>query len=238
MFKLLSSAITNAKTSKGDLDKYEAAILYLAPSTVSGRNVCPNASAGCASACLFTAGRGRFTNVYAARLRKTNLFWDDRALFQEWLMYDLTRLDRIATRKNKKAVVRLNGTSDITWPFSLYEAFPNIQFYDYTKDINRVKRLTKLQAEGRCLNYHLTFSLSEINYDQALYALALGANVAVVFRDTLPTRFMDRPVVSGDEHDFRFLDGKQIDGRGLVIGLKAKGRAKEDKSGFVMDASK
>lgn len=232
MYKLLSPASTNAKTSKGDLVTYEAAILYLAPSTVSGRNVCPKASAGCASSCLFTAGRGRFTNVYTARLNRTKLFWGDRALFTSWLSQDLERLLKRAKRRGVQAVARLNGTSDITWPFVLFERFSEIQFYDYTKDLSKLKRLKALQAEGRCLNYHLTFSLSETNEVEAAQALALGFNVAAVFRDGLPMNYLGRRVISGDEHDFRFLDEN---GPGFIIGLKAKGRAKHDKSGFVID---
>jgi hypothetical protein len=43
---------------------------------------------------------------------------------------------------------------------------------------------------------------------------------------------MGMSVVDGDADDLRFLDG-----RGVVVGLKAKGPAKKDTSGFVRDAA-
>ena len=36
--------------------------------------------------------------------------------------------------------------------------------------------------------------------------------------------------INGDEHDLRLLDPKNV-----VVGLKAKGKAKTDTSGFVMN---
>jgi hypothetical protein len=53
---------------------------------------------------------------------------------------------------------------------------------------------------------------------------------AAVFRDRLPAQFMGRKVINGDESDLRFLDDKNV-----IIGLKAKGRARHDKTGFVFD---
>ena len=48
--------------------------LHLAPHTLSGYNVCPHASKGCAEACLNTAGRGRMNMVQDARIKKTIMF--------------------------------------------------------------------------------------------------------------------------------------------------------------------
>ncbi len=92
-------------------------------------------------------------------------------------------------------------------------------FYDYTKHPDR-------DVSG-IANYSLTFSLAESNDSEAEQALAAGLNVAAVFKQ-VPTEFLGRPVVDGDESDLRFLDPK-----GVVVGLKAKGSAKTDKSGFV-----
>jgi hypothetical protein len=55
-----------------------------------------------------------------------------------------------------------------------------------------------------------------------------GVNVAVVF-DLPPTEWRGLEVVNGDLHDFRYLDRK-----GVVVGLKAKGKARKDTSGFVV----
>ena len=53
--KKLLNIDKNAKTIKGQAYGYMTAILYLAPSDLSGFNVCPMASKGCKSACLNTA---------------------------------------------------------------------------------------------------------------------------------------------------------------------------------------
>jgi hypothetical protein len=83
-------------------------------------------------------------------------------------------------------------------------------------------------------NYHVTFSLSESNREDAIATLQHGCNVAVVFNtrkgESLPDTWKGFPVVTGDSHDLRFLDAHRI---GLVIGLYAKGRARKDQSGFV-----
>ena len=60
----------------------------------------------------------------------------------------------------------------------------------------------------------------------------MGINVAVVFRNAeLPDKWLGIKVINGDKHDLRFKDAK-----GCIVGLKAKGKAKKDKSGFVVDA--
>ena len=71
--KLLSEGITNAKTKKNSIKTF---ILYLAPykQNAKGVNICPNASKGCAVACLYSAGRGKFSNVQASRINKTNYY--------------------------------------------------------------------------------------------------------------------------------------------------------------------
>ena len=59
-------------------------------------------------------------------------------------------------------------------------------------------------------------------------AIAQGMNVAVVFRE-LPESYLGMPVISGDEDDLRFLDPPRY-----IVGLRAKGRAKKDTTGFVV----
>src|ERR1043165_5622293 len=137
--KLLTQAHQNAKTAKnGQFDDYLSAILHLAPFNLSGHNVCPAASNGCAMACLNTAGRGRFDNVQQARIRKTKLFYSDPKMFMLQLVKDIQSLKRKAYKLNKKPVLRLNGTSDIDWEnievmngMNIFDCFPEIQFYDY-----------------------------------------------------------------------------------------------------------
>ena len=221
----------NAKTVKGQGRGYMTAILYLAPADESGYEVCPMASAGCRKACLNKAGMGAFSTVQAARIAKTRLYFEDRAAFMAQLVSEVRAFIRKAIKLGLIPVVRLNGTSDIPWErvpvegkANIMELFPSVQFYDYTKRHNR----RNLPA-----NYHLTFSLAEDNDGRASAAATNGANIAVVFRtDKFPTTFMGMPVVDGDADDLRFLDG-----RGVVVGLKAKGPAKKDTSGFVRDAA-
>lgn len=230
----------NAKTSKGESLGYLTAILYLAPSDVSGRNVCSHASGGCRAACLFTAGMGAFSNVQDARIAKTRAFFADPKLFVEDLAEDIEAAQRKADREGMELCVRLNGTSDLPWEnlggqagVCLMKRFPGIRFYDYTKNPARVRAF----LAGRMPpNYSLTFSRSESNGETSLELAKAGANVAVVFDtkkgDALPSKWAGRPVIDGDTHDLRFLDQ-----RGRIVGLRAKGQAKKDESGFVVEVT-
>jgi hypothetical protein len=110
---------------------------------------------------------------------------------------------------------------------NVFAAFPSVQFYDYTKSPDR---MTAFLAGEMPRNYHLTFSRSESNGNIAEAFLASGGNVAMVFRKSLPQSFKGFDVVDGDDTDLRFLDGK-----GKIVGLKEKGLAKKDETGFVLE---
>lgn len=220
---------TNAKTIKGDGSEYLTAILYLAPADiVEGINVCPMAVlAGCKAGCLYSAGRGAFNNVQQARKRKTILWRDNRQEFLRILNKDLIKFDNYCRRKGIKAVVRLNGTSDIRWENYIDMAsYSDIQFYDYTKILNR---------RGLASNYHLTVSYSEASDRYASQALQVkkdsDTNIAVVFKDkhNIPDTYKGYNVIDGDKDDLRFLDIPNS-----VVALYAKGQAKKDNSGFVI----
>lgn len=227
-YKLLT--IGNAKTIKGEPLGYLTGMLYLAPHLESGRNVCPFATKGCSAGCLDDAGRAAiFRQIHLARVRKTHWYTRDRLGFIDRLRADIRALIRDAARRKMLPAVRLNGTSDLAeLPHILAPEFPRVQFYDYTKIPRPYLRVKA--------NYHMTFSLSESNRDAAIDALKHGINVAVVFfiarSRPLPETFLDAPVIDGDKHDLRFLDGYH----GAVIGLRAKGPAKKDVSGFVQIA--
>ena len=222
---------TNYKTIKSEKVGVLTGIIYMSPYNLSGKNVCPGASAGCAAACLNTAGRGAMNVVQAARLKKTQRFFQDRQQFLWDLVNEISALRRKAKAKGMKAAVRLNGTSDL--PYERYKVrdtgknimqlFPDVQFYDYTKLENRIV--------GQQLpdNYHLTFSRAEDN-DHKLAAVLEHTSAAVVFSGELPATWRGYPVIDGDEHDARFTDA----GAGVIIGLTAKGKAKHDASGFVV----
>jgi hypothetical protein len=238
--KLLSTG--NPKVLKGMKQGYNTYILHLAPANVSGYETCPKRTAGCTAACLNTAGRGGMfkkgesTNVIQeARKRKTLFFFEERTGFMEWLVKDIELAIKQSIKKKLIPVFRLNGTSDLAWEKyevvrngklyrNIFSAFPDVQFYDYTKILGR-----KIQ---NIENYHLTFSAADGNDADVRKAIKQGYNVATVFglkkTESMPDEYMGLPVFNGDESDLRFLDPE-----GVVVGLYAKGKAKKDTSGFV-----
>ena len=233
---------SSAKTQKGESVGYLTGILYLAPHILSGAgNVCPWA-AECKKSCLNTSGRGAFNSVQKARIKKTRLFFSDRNAFMETLYSDCKSLIAKAKRAGLLPCIRLNGTSDLafhrlTVPSqgkTLMECFLDVPFYDYTTSVKKALDNAKgLHPQ----NYTVVFSRdSQSNETECKQVLSAGANVAVVFRDSLPSVFWHRPVLNGDATDLRFLDRRAKAGRhGYVIGLRAKGAAKRDTSGFVVD---
>ena len=224
----------NPKTIKSDKkNKYLTAILHLRPESTK---ICPYQDiAGCKTACLNTAGRGGIfkkgetTNVIQeARKRKTKLFLKAQDIFMDYLVEDITKFERYCKRKGKLPAVRLNGTSDIQWETikinnynNIFEAFSDIHCYDYTKIPTR--------NVDDIPNYHLTWSYSEANTKYSKLFDSVINNIAVVFKGTLPDSFKGRKVIDGDATDLRFLDQHNV-----VVGLKAKGKAKLDTSGFVI----
>ena len=219
--------LSNSKILKGFQKGFITYGLHFAPSTLSGRNVCPNASPGCAAACLNTAGRGMMNMVQEARINKTNKFFDNKFEFMLQLVKDIQAGIRFATRKQMSVCFRLNLTSDIRWEkYGIMQEFPKHQFYDYTKSKQRMRAFLSREMP---YNYHLTFSRDETtDTDFIKEVIKKGGNVAVVF-DEIPKTWEGMPVVSGDDHDLRFTDP-----HGKIIGLAAKGKAKHDNSGFVV----
>lgn len=207
--------------------------IHLAPHTLSGNNTCKHASKGCIASCLNLAGMGVYSAVQTARINKTKLFFENRELFFEQLHKEITSRVNSAKRNGIKVAFRLNLTSDIEWESikvngkTIIDMFPDVQFYDYTKNFPRMLRFLTDPTFPK--NYHLTFSRSERNSHKADVVLACGGNVAVVFSDKLPKKYKGTHVVSGMEHDLRFLDGK-----GKIVGLIALGKAKKDTTGFVI----
>jgi len=231
--KLLNSG--NAKTRKGEKLGYITFGIHLAPHNLSGYNVCAAASAGCSAACLNTAGRGAMSSVQKARIAKTQFFFNDRKGFMIQLFDEIRASIKNAKRKNMIPCFRLNLTSDLPWEKikhdgqTVFEAFPDVQFYDYTKI---AARMADFLTGKMPKNYHLTFSRSEQEANQTLSTsfLASSGNVAAVFRGKLPQKWKGHQVVDGDETDLRFLDPK-----GCVVGLVEKGLAKKDETGFVIE---
>ena len=226
--KKLLNIDNNAKTIKGQKKGYKTAILYLAPSVNSGYNVCPQASQGCKSACLYTSGHGRFDNVKQGRINKTRWYIQERESFLIQLTKEIKNFIKNSEKNNFTPCVRLNGTSDISWEnMGILQQFPQVQFYDYTKVYKRMVAYVNGQMPS---NYHLTYSLNEDNKELAFEVLKMKGNISAVFRNQLPKIYKGYQVVNGDESDLRFLDKKNC-----IVGLIAKGDAKKDYSGFVLD---
>lgn len=243
---LLSDEGSNPKVAKNDKLKMSTAVLHLAPGNMSGREVCPKRSAGCSAACLHFAGNPAHQSTKdRARIKRTNLFFDDRNLFLNILALEIAHHAIRAKRKNMEPAVRLNGTSDIVWErkkfilfpevkeflsrkFPIFDReqkeiiriFPTIQFYDYTA----------IAGRDSPENYHLTFSMKEDNMLDVIAEMKRGRNIAVVFPiGEVPTRFLSLPVIDGDETDYRPADPSPC-----VVGLKVKGlKGKADTTGFV-----
>ena len=237
-YKKMLSISSDAKTVKGQKFGYLTGILYLTPADGSELgNVCPFALlAGCDKPCLNTAGRGAFSNVQIARLAKTEMWFNNRAIFFDNVCRSIRRVIKRALRLGLTPVIRLNGTSDIQWELysfvfegviykNIFELFPNVQFYDYTKIPTR---------HSVPSNYDLTFSYSGVDTFLAVYEKAkLNATFkrfTVVFDKiaNIPAKFDSMAFIGGDDSDLRFLDGSG------VVALYAKGKAKKDTSGFVV----
>jgi len=231
--KILSTG--NPKLMKGEKQGYLSFVLHLAPADLSGKEVCPKRTAGCTAACLNTAGRGGMyktgetTNaIQQARIRKTKMFFEQRDAFMADLVKDIKLGIKQAEKKDMIPAFRLNGTSDLSWEKyevadgkNIFQLFPDVQFYDYTKVLGR--------KTGDIKNYHLTFSNADGNLNDVLAAQQAGLNIAVVFKKELPAKHLGWKVINGDDTDLRFLDEKNV-----IVGLKAKGKAKKDTTGFVV----
>ena len=242
----LFSISTNAKTIKGEKLGYLTGVLYLAPAKLSGYQVCPMAAvAQCEEACLNLAGLGGvYTSIQKARIAKTKRFFEDRDAFMLDVVKSIKSLVKLARKPRRvkgrfakafQVLVRLNGTSDIRWELvpvtidgityaNLMEAFPDVQFYDYTKLANR-KNLPE--------NYDLTFSYSGVKQYQPQVAKAQKAlmRIAVVFRHVqdIPKSFIGMKCIGGDNSDVRHIEKQNV-----IVALYAKGPAKHDTTGFVV----
>lgn len=232
----LLSVDQDPKTAKSNRagEGYLTAIQYLAPATVSGYQVCGASTSGCARACLHTAGVPFIMqSKNRARIARTRFYMEARADYSNCLYAEVVGFQLRCRRLGLNPAIRLNGTSDIVWervaPW-LFELFDDVQFYDYTKYEKRLGKAWQLPA-----NYHLTFSRSESNDEAVSRVLSRNrqAKVAVVFSTSrfksLPKQWNGFRVLDADKHDLRFLDkGARI------LGLRAKGDARRDNSGFVV----
>lgn len=251
---LLAKPESNPKVAKNGKLGVMTAPMHLAPFDLSGFQVCAQASAGCAAACLHTAGNPAYmSGKDASRKAKTRAYFKVRDAFMAVLVFEIAALSRKAKAADMEPGIRLNATSDLPWErrkvtvdgrdVLLMDLFADVQFYDYTK----ITKRALAHAKGDMpVNYHLTFSKTEANDADCIKVLEAGGNVAVVCSPevykaakatgSLPFPYDMPQAVDGDEHDFRPADGDKrgnVQG-GLIVALKAKGDAKGDTSGFVV----
>lgn len=210
--KLLSDGKTNTKMAKNKLQTYGLSLIPHSLNT-KGENLCKFSTKECREMCLNMSGRAGFNSVQEARLKKTDFFVNHKDLFIKKLYGELEQIEA----KGEKCLIRLNVVSDVNW----YEEFKkrgynigkfkNIIFYAYTKD--------PFQIENNDLdNQHFTFSYSGGNWKWCeKFLKEKKANVAVVFKNSLPLTYQGYKVINGDESDERVDDEK-----GVIVGLKYK----------------
>ena len=225
---ILGTAST--KTVKGESIGFLTGIVYLVPDN----KLCSMAkSAGCMEACLKSAGRGAFNSVQAARKSKTDYFYQHQQAFLLSMAADIWSLRNTAKNKGLKLIVRPNGTSDILYENlkviydkNIFQLFPDVQFYDYTKHPGR-------NLENKTAgNYDLTYSYSGITPHNVTIKGILNpgnARVAVVFdkAENITSTFRGWTVIDGDNTDVRHIEPKTV-----VVALYAKGKAVKDLSWF------
>ncbi len=230
---LLSKGNSNAKTIKNEINTF---IMYLMPYNQNSKNIniCAKASKGCANACLAFSGMASvYPTILESRKNKTEYFLHEKSNFIKQLAKEIKAKYNTAKRKGEKVAFRLNGTSDLDFIYMLkkyaqldiLDLKDHAVFYDYTKILGKVKKYKGHE------NYFLTFSRAEDNEKEALEALAIGANVSAVFANKLPKQYKGFKVIDGDKSDDIMIKSK-----GVILGLKAKGKAaKADKTGFVIN---
>lgn len=207
-------------------------IVYLAPFKLSGYNVCPDSTPECRAGCLYSSGRVKIecdsnkSVIRKARIIKTKLLFEQQEFFMRWMIEEMKSYQKKAERDGYAFSARLNGTSDVEWENilvdgkNIFDHFPNVQFYDYTKSAKRM--FSVIQH-----NYHLTFSYTGRNEADAIKVLKSNRNVAVIYNikkgQPLPDTWNGYPVIDGDITDYR-----PNDGNGVVVGLRWKKIANRD----------
>ena len=227
--KLFSRNGGNTKVKKSMTEAVHIASLSMYPTD----EICPaRKAAGCDKICLKDTGLATvYSTVNEARLRKTEWYLSDPDSFVEQMRRELHNFTKWCAKHSKQGVVRANTISDIRWEkHGLPQEFTELMWYDYTKLADRFHKPMPN-------NYKLMFSYSGAPKYKAQVRSFLSSNsdapMSVVFRTgDFPKRFLDRDVIDGDASDWT-----NVSARNKVVALKAKGKAKHDTSGFVVDTN-
>lgn len=213
----------------------------MAPAKRSGVvNVCEFATAACIAACvLWFAGRTVTAAVRAAAIARTMLYHYSPNVFYSRLREELSGLIRRAHAMGARAFCRLNVASDIDHGPEIPAAFPDITFYDYSKDTARVSRYLSGHYPS---NYHVSLSVHESStFADVSSILSRGGNVVIVVDSyywgpskrygTLPAAVcftgpdgqrVTVPAVDGDVSDIRT---PEFDGCGVAVCLRLKSQS-------------
>jgi len=232
----LGSINSSAKIIKNrKVSNVNTYVLYLAPANQSGYNVCPYSTKECRLGCLATSGRAKMelnstkrdNIIQNSRIIKTKLFFEHNEFFMQWLIAEIEAEKRKSEAKGIPFSARLNGTSDIQWEHykvdnkNIFELFPDVQFYDYTKNYRRMFSTSLYK------NYHLTYSYNGKNENECIEVLKNKMNIAIIFNvknvEQFPTHWNGFEVINGDLTDYR-----PNDGEGVIVGLKWKNIANKD----------
>ena len=230
--KLLNTTASNTKIKKTQNkpnNYFQKPIRMASLSMMPDHIICAGSkAANCMDLCLKDAGLAAvYDSVNIARQAKTDYWHADQAGFLDQLTRELTNFKKLCEKKNVQGVVRLNTISDIPWEeHDIPQKFPDLFFYDYTKQAKRLGNTPD--------NYRLMFSYSDRPQyrKQVAAALPSGVPIAVVFKNSIPSEYLGRPVIDGDLSD---LDN--VMAGPVVVGLTAKGPALHDDSGFVVDGN-
>jgi len=230
----IGSTTQSAKMMYSFNNGTETYCIYLAPSDLSGRNVCGNGQ-HCREFCLNGSGHNKAdilkrgikeSTINKARIKKTDALYKKRDLFMQTIIHEINTAYNRAKRNGREFAIRLNGTSDLS-PLvfkykgkNILEWFPNIQFYDYTKIPTRERLLRNYD------NYDITFSFDGYNWDKCEKYLKKGGKVAVIFEGELPKKYMGYDVIDANGYDMRYLDPK-----GTIMGLHYHPTANDYKNG-------
>ncbi len=156
----------NSKTEKSKGDGALILPLQLSPATESvphgGKNMCAEASQGCAKSCLKKSGMNIMPTHVAARVRKTLLYLNEQEEFHRLANKELEALKRKAAREGMIPATRPNTLSDVPQlGIRVATEHPDLQVYDYTKRLKWWKK----HSDKRPDNYAVVLSRSETNDD-------------------------------------------------------------------------
>jgi len=238
--KYFGAVNSSQKTEKGEALGYDTYILYLSPSNLSGIQFCKFASDGCRAACLNLSGRalmaerskGKVNDISLSRLVKSWLVAFNRELAEKVICFEIGRESRKAEEKGNLFSARLNGTSDIFWG-RVIRSFPDIQFYDYTKNPAFLKLSESFPS------WHITFSFSGRNLEACRKAVGMGINIAfpVVGKKDVAKLIAQGKGFDMDKTDLRFLDTEK-GGAGILTVKETPGTAEGIEKGFLLSPSR